>query len=268
MALGQGIHFQAALPGAGHRKDGKLLIEHKGVRIVVHQQDAVLPGKGHQFLEHIPPGGGAGGHVGVVHPHELDTGKVHSFQLRKVRIPSAFLREVVFHQLCLAHAGGRCVCRVAGVRHQHFVAGIKEGQRQQEDALLGAGERLDFRGGVQGHAVPLLVPIDHGLPEFRYAGIALIAVHAVFAGAAAEGLHGLRGRRPVRRSDAQVYHRVQSLRRPFPVERGNFPVLAGKIIFLNGKCSVCGGNNHKALLYSPSTSKSSMSGRTAARACV
>ena len=268
MALGQGIHFQAALPGAGHRKDGKLLVKDKGIRVVVHQQDAVLPGKGHQFFKYFPPGGGAGGHVGVVHPHELDTGKVHSLQFRKIRIPAAFLREVVFHQLCLAHEGGRCIRRVAGVRHQHFVAGIEKGQRQQEDALLGAGERLDFGRGIQGHAVPLLVPIGHGLPEFRYAGVALVAVHAVLPGAAAEGLHGLRGRRPVRRADAQVDHRVQSFRRAFLIKPGNFPVLAGKIIFLHRKGSAGGSNNHNALLYSPSTSRSSNKGLMAAKACV
>ena len=246
MALRQGIHLQAYLTGARHGQDGLRLVQDEAVRVVVDQEDAVLPCEGHQFFHHVAAGGGSGGHVGVIHPHELYAGKVHGIEGVEVRIPAVGGNQVVVQDLSLAHPGGRRIGGISGIGHQHFVAGIQEGQGQQEDALLGAHERLDFSVRVQGDAIPAGVPAGNGLAEFWNTGIALIAMGSGPTGTCRKRLHGLRGRGAVRRADSEVHHRVFPGSRPFSVEPGDFLVFDGEVIFLDGKGSSGGFNDHSS----------------------
>ena len=233
MALGQGVHLQAELAGAGDGQEGAGLVEDEAVRVVIDKENAVAAGKVHQLFEDILPGRGSRGHVGIIGPHDLYAREVQLPEGLEVRVPAVGLHQVVGDDPGLAQAGGRCVGGIAGIGHQHPVAGIQKGQRQQKDALFGAHQGLNLGGGVQVHAVPRAVPVGHGFAKLRKAGVSLVAVVAGVAGAAAEGLHGLVRRGSVRRPDPQVDDRVQATGGPVGIERGDFPVLEGEIVFFH-----------------------------------
>ena len=77
VALGQGVEFHAALPGAGNGQYGLGLVEDEAVRVVVDKEYSVAACKGHQPFKHIPACRSPGGHVGVVGPHQFHAREVH-----------------------------------------------------------------------------------------------------------------------------------------------------------------------------------------------
>ena len=103
--------------------------------------------------------------------------------------------------------------------------------------------------------------------QFREAHIALVAMDPGAERRFGNNLQGLLRRHAVGRADAQVDDGIFSACGPLPVERRHFPVLHREEILFDGLRPPGWLDDHKAALYSPRMSRSSMRGRTAERAC-
>ncbi len=90
----------------------------------------------------------SGGHVWVVDPHELDTVEGQAFKSVEIGHPSALFGEVVVEYLGLCESAYRSIGGVAGIGHEHAVAGVQESERNVKYSLLGAYERLNLGVGV------------------------------------------------------------------------------------------------------------------------
>ena len=150
VALAHGVELDATVFGTGDLQDAQMFFsEDETVGVVVHNHDAVAAGEIHQFLVGLSARGGSGRHVGIVAPEEFHSFEVHVLQFLKVRLPVVLGSEIIVHHLAAEEAGERGVGRIAGIRDEHLLAGIDEGEGGVENALFGADERLDFSLGVQ-----------------------------------------------------------------------------------------------------------------------
>ena len=228
--------LDAAVLGAGHGEDAqRVVVEDEAVRVVVDDDDAPPPGEVHQPFVQLRRGGRAGGHVGIVGPHQADAARVHCLQPVPVGHPAVLFLQVVGDDVRAQQSAERGVRGVARVGHQHLVARVDEGQRDVQDAFLRADERLDFRLRVQADAVPAAVPVGKGLPQFGYAHVGHVAVAVGVVGGLAQGAYRLFRRRHVRAADAQADD-VQ----PLGVHLGHLLQLAREVVFAHA-CQAVGG---------------------------
>ena len=153
-----------------------MVVEDKRVGVVVHHHDAMAACKIHQPLIGIHPRVAAGGHVGIVGPHQLHPAEVHRLQLVEVGLPPVVLTQVVVHYPRAENLAERGVGGIAGIGHEHTVAGVDEGEGDMEDALLAANEWQHLFGRVECHAIPPLIEIGHGTAQFRCSHRGLVAM--------------------------------------------------------------------------------------------
>ena len=238
--------------------------EDETVWIVVADEYPVPAAEVHQPAVEFRIGRRSRGHIGVVRPHHLHPAQVHRLQRLEIRLPAKGFHQVVAHDFRFAQAGGGIVGRISRIRHQHLVARVQEGQRDDQDSLFGARQRLDFGRWIQRHPIPARIPVREGFPQFGDAHIGLIGVHSVAHGGGAQGIDGRLRRTPVRGPYAKIDHGLGAAVRVHP---GDLLVLHRKVVFLDATGAICWLNDHRADLYSPSTWNSSISGRTAAIAC-
>ena len=230
----------------------------------------MLLAEGHQPLVQLRRRLGTGRHARIVGPHELDLAQVHRLERLEIRLPSVFRREVIVDDLRADHPGCGGIGRITGVRHQHLITGVDISHGNQQDAFLGAGQRLDFLVRIEGHAIIAGIPFRESLAQGRKPFVVLVAMAAGAHGRFGQfGKRG-HGRRTVRRADAQVDDRIFSASLAGLGEGVDFTVLTGEIILLDTGGPVGGLDIHdqKAEGYSPRMSRSSISGRTASRACL
>ena len=137
VALRHGVELNTAFLGAGYLQQAdRSFIQDKTVGIVVHDNDTHASGKIHQPLIGLHLCVGSCRHVGVVGPHQFNTAHVHAFQFFKVRLPTVFRLQVVVNHLATQQPRQRRVGGIAGIRHEHLVAGITQRQRHVQYALL------------------------------------------------------------------------------------------------------------------------------------
>ena len=60
----------------------------------------------HQTLIELRCGFGASRHIRIIHPHYLNSGQVHAFQLVEIRKPPVLLLEVVAYEFGSCKTGG------------------------------------------------------------------------------------------------------------------------------------------------------------------
>ena len=213
-------------------------VEDEAVGIVVDHEDVVLAGKLYDAFVEFPGSPAARWHVGIVGPHHLHTGEVHGLQLPEIRLPAVLLQKIVIDNLLPQEFGQRRVSRISGIGHQHFVPGIAERQRNMQDALLAANQRLYLRGGIKLHAVPATIESRHGFTKLGNAHCGLIAVRVVASGLAAQHVNRGGRRRHVGTADGQ---RDDVL--AFCVETGHLFQFATEVVLLYEIQSVCRSNH-------------------------
>ena len=268
MGLAQGVQFYDAFPCAFRGEHGnRVVVEYEAVRVVVDQQYPVPEGEVHEPAVEFWRRHGAGRHTRIVGPHHLHPFEVHVLKFVEVGIPSVFLLEGVVEHLRAHHLRGGRIGRIARVRNEHLVTLVYEGQEYGENSFLGAHQGLYLAPGVKFHTVVAGVPSREGLPQLGQADIWLVLVAVREPGRRTERFYGLLWRHPVRRTYAQVYHRIEALRLAFGIKRRYLLVLQGEEIFPDGFRPVCWSDYHNAEGYSPSMLMSSMRGLTAESAC-
>ena len=137
MALGHGVELDAAILCALHLKQRHgFLVEDEGIGVVVDHHNVMAACEINKTLVGLHAGITTCGHVGIVGPHELYLGEVHLLQLFEVRLPSVVLHEVVVHHLGAENLAQRGVGGIAGVGHEHLLAGVNEGEGYMQYALL------------------------------------------------------------------------------------------------------------------------------------
>ena len=230
VAFAHGIEFDAALLGTWHLQDAQpLMVEDEAVRVVVDDDDVVPLREVHQFFVGFATRVGTRGHVRIIAPKDFHARQVHLFQGIEIRLPSVFGQQVVVGDLLPEQFAERGVGGIAGVGHQHPVAGIGEGERHVQDAFLGADERLDFAVRVQVHAVPAFVECGHGAAQFRDAHGGLVAMRVGLVCFFTQCLDGLRRRGHVGASDSQADDVLA-----FRVHASHFFELHREVVFFHG----------------------------------
>ena len=181
--------------------------------------------KADQPLVCLHAGVAAGGHIGIVCPHQLHAAEVHPLQLPEVGLPTVGLVEVVVHHLGAEKLAQRGVSGIAGIGYQHLIAWIDKRQRDVENAFLAANERKDLGLRVKLYAIPAAVEACHCLPKLRrsHGGLVSVGVRAVRH--LAQFLHSLRRRRHVGASYREAYY-VLAL----SVEPCHFLQLAAEVV--------------------------------------
>ena len=98
---------------------------------------------------------------------------------------------------------GSSTIRIAGVRNQHRLPLIHNGQGNVGQSLLGAQQGADFRLRIQGYAVSSLIPLCNRLQK---SFLVADGIHIVFliGRRPAQCLPNMRGRRNIGRSHAQI----------------------------------------------------------------
>ena len=119
----------------------------------------------HKSLVCLHPRIAASGHVGIVCPHQFHPRQVHLLQLLEVGLPSVVLHEVVVHHLRSENLAQRGVGGITGIGHEHFLAGIDEGESDVEYALLRTDKWLNLCGGIEFNSIPSLIEIRHCLAQ-------------------------------------------------------------------------------------------------------
>ena len=227
VALRHRVELNAAVLGAGHLQERqRMVVQDEGVGVVVHHDDAMVLCEPHQALVGLHACCAAGGHVGIVGPHQLDAAQVHLLQRVEVGLPAVVLHQVVVHDLGTENFAERRVGGIAWIGHEYLLAGVDEGQRGVQDALLAADERLYLGLRVQLHAVPAQVEVGHGLAQFGRSHRGLIAVGIRVVRHAAQLFDGLWRRRHVGTADGQTDD-VAAL----CIELGHFLQLPAEIVF-------------------------------------
>ena len=106
----EGVQLEGHISSSGHLKNAHgSIVEYEAIGIVVSNHDVVAASELHCFLEHGAESGCAGGHMGIVEPHQF-----HAFQrclLESVEIghPSALFGEVVVEYLGLCESAYRSI---------------------------------------------------------------------------------------------------------------------------------------------------------------
>ena len=130
-----------------------------------------------QFLEEFPGPIAAGGHVRVVHPHELDIFQVLLLQFLEVGPPIVLFAQSVTHRNRFHQVGHRGIGRVARIREEDLVARVQKGHGYVEDPFFGTHQGQYLALGIQIDPVMGLVEFRNGLPQLRDALVALVAVY-------------------------------------------------------------------------------------------
>ena len=181
------VELNAAVLGTRYLEDAQVLLaEDERVGIVVDDDDAVLTCEAHQTLVGLAAGAATCRHVGIVGPHQFHTREVHPLQFVEVGLPTVVLAQVVVHNLRTENLRERRVSGIAGIGHQHLVAGIDEGQRDVQDALLRADERQNLGFRVEVDVVPALVESGHRRAQLGRTHRGLVAVGCWVVGHLAE----------------------------------------------------------------------------------
>ena len=244
-----------------------MLVADEAVRVVIDNEDSVPTAEIGDLRVKFLRRAGTRGHARIVGPHHFHAGEVHRLQGVKIRHPALFGHEVILDHFRFGNPGGRRIGGIARIRDQHLVAGVEEGERDQEDTLLGTRQGLDFGSRIQRHAIVAGVPVGEGLAKFGKAHVALVAMDTVLHGRLRDDLQGGPGRSSVGGTDSEVDDGVFTAGGALPVELGHLPVLDGEEILFDGLSPLGRLDDHKAAWYSPRMSRSSRSGRTAVRAC-
>ena len=205
--------------------------------------------------------------MGIVDPKDLHAGQVHSLERLEVRLPVVLFQQIVGQDPRLDEPGGGSIGGVARIRHQYAVTRVEEGQGDEQDALFRADQGLDLAGRIEFHVIIAAIPSGESLAQLIQTHVTLVGVDVGFAGGFDQRFDGRGGRHPVRRADAQIDDGGLARRLPLPVERGDLFQLSGEIILPDRFGPSGGRDDHRAAVYSPSIRRSSMSGRTAERAC-
>ena len=175
-----------------------------GVGVVVDNDDVVLPGESNELFIEGPGRRHAHGVGRVGHHHHLGLPgqlRVDGVQVRQV----AVLRpQLVIRDFRAAEHGTHFKDGVAGVGHQHHVAGVADGQADVGQPLLGAVDGHDLIL-LQLHAVAGAIPVLHGLQQL---GQLRQGVFVVLRGpgGVTQGLHHVGRGLKVRGADGQVVH--------------------------------------------------------------
>ena len=206
-----------------------MLVEDEAVGIVVADDNAVTMSEIDQFPVELHARIGAGRHIGIIGPHQLDARQVHLLQGLEIGLPAESLFQLIRNDFGLDQLADRRVGRITRIGHQYAIARIQESERDVKDSLLGADQRLDLALGIQFHLIPGLVPVRERLAQFRNADVWLVAMLVGLAGMLAQGVDCLVGRWQVRAADAQINDVLAGR-----VHLGDLFQLLGKIVFLNG----------------------------------
>ena len=261
VALRHRVELNAAVLGTGHLQDAEplALVEDERIGIVVHHDEVVLAGKGHQPFVGLHAGRCSRGHVGIVHPHQA-TGPLGIFenllQQSEVWLPVVLLLQLVGHGDDAEQLAQRRVGGIAGIGHQHIVAGVDEGERRVEDALLRAYQRQNFLGRVEVDAIPPPIEAGHGLAQLRRALRGLVAVSRGVVGHLAQLVDGLFRRRHVGAANGQTDDVL-----PSGIQLGHLLQLAAEVVFTHFVESFCW--LYHTLLYSPNIFNSRVNGKMA-----
>ena len=223
-----------------------MLVTDETVRVVIDDEDPMATAEIGDLRVKFLRRTGARGHTRIVGPHHLHAGEVHRLQGVEIRHPALFGHEVVLDDLRLRDLGGRRIGGIARIRDQHLVAGVEEGERNQEDTLLGARQGLDFGPRIQRHAVIAGVPVGKGLAKFGKAHVTLVAMDTVQYGRLRDDLQGGPGRGSVGGTDPEVDDGVLPAGGALLVEFGHFPVLDGEEILFDGLSPLGRLDDHKA----------------------
>ena len=241
MRLAQRVQFDGYFAGTGHGQQahGRRFVQDKAIWIIVHQQNIVCFRKGHEAREEGQPGRRAGGHVRVIHQHELHLREVGLGQRVQVGQPAVGGRQVVFAHLSPAYFGHGTVRRVAGIGDEHRVASFQKRHSDVHQAFFRAQQWQDFSSRVQRHAVAPLVEVRHGPAQGGRALVALVAVG-----------RGLRRRRSQGRRHAGVRRQIRTTNPqadnvgPGRIENGQLAQLAREVVFAGMSQAAGNGDIH------------------------
>ncbi len=98
----------------------------------------------HYPLQKFGSGLSAGGHVGIVDPHQFYAFERHFFELVEVGKPAVFLGEIVVEHFGLRQTAHRRVGGISRIGHKHAVARIEQSKRDMEYSLLASYQRQDL----------------------------------------------------------------------------------------------------------------------------
>ena len=130
-----------------------LLAQDEAVRIIIHNNDAMLLGKLHQSFVGLHLRSATSRHIGIVGPkqtglggqspcssHRGDSPRDNFFQLVEIGLPAIVLTQVVIHDIGTQNLRQRSIGRIARIGYQHAVARIDESQRDMQDTLFRANQ--------------------------------------------------------------------------------------------------------------------------------
>ena len=175
--LRQRIHLYGYVLGTRNTEDAqRIVVKNETIRVVVDNHYVVALAEIYQSGKKALRSAFAGGHVWIVDPHQFDSFERQAFEGIEIGFPTAFFGEVVGENLSLGESAHRCVGGIAGIWHQHAVAGIDEGERGVQNAFLRTDKRLNFGGGIEVDIVVGFIPAGKRLTQLRQTHIRLIAV--------------------------------------------------------------------------------------------
>ena len=238
VALAERVELDANVARALHLQDAEpFLPEDETVGVVIDNHYAVAATEIHQLLVRLAPGGGSGGHVGIVAPKEFDSRQVHPFEGLKVGLPAMLGQKVIIAHLATQQAREGGVRGVTRVGHQHALTWIDQSEGHMKDALLRTNEGLNLGERVEGYAVPARVKLGHCLAQLWDAASRLIAVGIGATGFATQGLDGSVRGWLVGTANGQTDD-VHALR----VELGHLLEFAREVVFRDGGKTLGGRN--------------------------
>ena len=168
VGLREGVELDAHLlrPFGGEKTEPFLAVENDlAVRVVVADGDVVRLREGDEPVEELPRRAGAGRVVRVVQEHPRrtfpDIGR-NLFENGKIII---FRTDRDIVRNALSHEDARPVGGIAGVGHQHDVAGVDPGHHEVVTPLLRADQAEDLRRRVERYAIAGLIPAGDLLAE-------------------------------------------------------------------------------------------------------
>ena len=184
-------------------------------------------GKVDQLAVRFHTGIAAGGHVGIIGPHQLHARQVSVLQFFEIGLPAIVFVQIIVDHLSTEYLAERGIGRIAWIRHQHLVSRIDKGESDMQYTFLAAYQGLHLTGGVYLHAVPSVVEVCHSLPQFHRTHRGLVAVGRRVMSHLAEFVDGLGRRRLVGAAYRKTYDILS-----FSIESCHFLEFPTEVIFL------------------------------------